>query len=254
MQPDVFLLVADPGRGRAAILLLGGKATDAWGHLLGRAGTADLVRAPAWCCSSSCCGHGSEERSETIRPVRLDLRRQFQGRLRRCCSTRCRSLFVLLITGVGSLIHVYSIGYMAHDAAPAPVLRLPQPVRRGDAAAGPGDRLPAAVRRLGGRRPGVVPADRVLAAQGLRRGRREEGVRGEPGRRHRHVAGGHADVHARSARPPSRRERGRRERVDDVRHRPRPAAAARPPAASPRRCRCSPGCSTRWRARPRSRP
>ena len=25
------------------------------------------------------------------------------------------------------------------------------------------------------------------------------------------------------------------------------------PAASPPRCRCSPGCSTRWRARPRCR-
>ena len=46
------------------------------------------------------------------------------------------ALFLLLITGVGSLIHVYSIGYMAHDAAPAPVLRLPQPVRRRDADAG----------------------------------------------------------------------------------------------------------------------
>ena len=31
------------------------------------------------------------------------------------CSTRCRSCFVLLITGVGSLIHIYSVGYMAHD-------------------------------------------------------------------------------------------------------------------------------------------
>ena len=31
--------------------------------------------------------------------------------------------FVLLITGVGSLIHIYSIGYMAHDPRPAPVLR-----------------------------------------------------------------------------------------------------------------------------------
>jgi NADH-quinone oxidoreductase subunit L len=25
------------------------------------------------------------------------------------------ALFVLLITGVGSLIHIYSVGYMAHD-------------------------------------------------------------------------------------------------------------------------------------------
>ena len=46
------------------------------------------------------------------------------------------ALFLLLITGVGSLIHVYSIGYMAHDARRPPVLRLPQPVRRRDADAG----------------------------------------------------------------------------------------------------------------------
>ena len=56
------------------------------------------------------------------------------------------------------------------------------------------------VRRLGGRRPGVLPADRVLAAQADRGGRGEEGVRGQPGRRHRPVARHHADVRRRSAR------------------------------------------------------
>ena len=40
---------------------------------------------------------------------------------------------------------------------------------------------------------------------------------------------------------------------DDHADRARPAVPARPPAASRPRCRCSPGCSTRWRARPRSR-
>ena len=37
------------------------------------------------------------------------------------------------------------------------------------------------------------------------------------------------------------------------RHRTRPAAPARAPAASPRRFRCRAGCSTRWRARRRCR-
>ena len=32
--------------------------------------------------------------------------------------------FVLLITGVGSLIHIYSIGYMAHDPDRRQVLRV----------------------------------------------------------------------------------------------------------------------------------
>ena len=73
--------------------------------------------------------------------------------------------FVLLITGVGSLIHIYSIGYMAHDPDRRRFFALPEPVRRGDAAARARRQLPRAVRRLGGRRPRVVPADRVLVLQ-----------------------------------------------------------------------------------------
>ena len=61
-----------------------------------------------------------------------------------------------------------------HGARPAPaaVLRLPQPVRRGDAAARPRRQLPRALRRLGGRRPRVVPAHRVLVPQARARPRR----------------------------------------------------------------------------------
>ena len=102
--------------------------------------------------------------------------------------------FVLLITGVGSLIHMYSVGYMEHDERPPPLLRLSEPVPRGDAAAGPRRQLPAAVRRLGGRRSGVVPADRLLAAQAQRGDRGQEGVPGQPRRRHGPVHRDHADV------------------------------------------------------------
>ena len=89
--------------------------------------------------------------------------------------------------------------------APAPLLRLPQPVRRRDADAGARGQLPRPVPRLGGRRPGVVPADRLLAAQALRRRGRQEGVRHQPGRRHRPVAGHRADVRRPSAPPTSPR-------------------------------------------------
>ena len=113
------------------------------------------------------------------------------------------ALFLLLITGVGSLIHVYSIGYMAHDPRRrrffgylnlfvAAMLML---VLVGE--------LPRPVPRLGGRRPGVVPADRLLAAQALRGRRGQEGVRHQPGRRHGDVAGDHADRSSPSARPAS---------------------------------------------------
>ena len=92
------------------------------------------------------------------------------------------ALFLLLITGVGSLIHVYSIGYMEHDARRrrffgylnlfvAAMLMLVLSANY----LGP-------VPRLGGRRPGVVPAHRLLAAQALRRRRRQEGLRHQPRR------------------------------------------------------------------------
>ena len=35
-----------------------------------------------------------------------------------CSSTRSRCVMMLVVTGVGSLIHVYSLGYMAHDDGP----------------------------------------------------------------------------------------------------------------------------------------
>ena len=78
--------------------------------------------------------------------------------------------------------------------AAAAVLRLPQPVRRGDADAGDVRELPRPVHRLGGRRSGVVPADRLLAAQALGRGRRQEGLRDQPGRRHGPLDRDHAGV------------------------------------------------------------
>jgi NADH-quinone oxidoreductase subunit L len=107
-----WLLVAIPAVS-AAILLLGGKATDAWGHLLGTA-------APL---ASFVCGvllffqmegKPSGERSETVKlfewfsvgSIRVDVT---------LLVDQLSILFVLLITGVGSLIHIYSIGYMAGD-------------------------------------------------------------------------------------------------------------------------------------------
>ena len=86
-----------------------------------------------------------------------------------CSSTRCRSSFVLLITGVGSLIHIYVDRLHGARPRPPPVLRLLQPVRRGDAAAGPRQQLRGALRRLGGRRPRVLPADLVLVHRARRR-------------------------------------------------------------------------------------
>ncbi|MGW7679488.1 NADH-quinone oxidoreductase subunit L [Kribbella sp. NPDC054772] len=107
-----WLLVAVPAVS-AAILLLGGKATNAWGHLLGT--LAPLI---SFACGVvlffQMRGLSGDERSETV-----NLFEWFSvGHIKVEFSLLIDPLsilFVLLITGVGSLIHIYSIGYMEHD-------------------------------------------------------------------------------------------------------------------------------------------
>jgi NADH-quinone oxidoreductase subunit L len=107
-----WLLVAVPALS-AAILLLGGKATNAWGHLLGT--LAPMISfAFGVVLFFQMRGKPSEERSETVRlfewfsvgHIKVDFTLLIDP---------LSILFVLLITGVGSLIHIYSIGYMEHD-------------------------------------------------------------------------------------------------------------------------------------------
>ena len=95
------------------------------------------------------------------------------------------ALFLLLITGVGSLIHIYSIGYMEHDPRRRRFFGYLNLFVAAMLTLVLADNYLGAVPRLGGRRPRVVPADRLLAAQALRGGRGQEGVRRQPGRRHR---------------------------------------------------------------------
>ncbi|MGY1707989.1 NADH-quinone oxidoreductase subunit L [Geodermatophilus sp. SYSU D00758] len=102
-----WLLIALPLAG-AAVLLLGGRRTDRWGHLLG---TATVVAAfvIGLACTLELDGRQVDVDLFTfISAGSLDVQ---AGLLYDPLS----AVFVLLITGVGSLIHVYSIGYMAHD-------------------------------------------------------------------------------------------------------------------------------------------
>ena len=97
----------------AAVLLLGGRATNAWGHLLGC-----LTVIGSFVCGLVLFAHllGLPADDRVVRetlfswvPVgvlKVDFGLQLDA-LSIC--------FVLLITGVGALIHIYSIGYMAHD-------------------------------------------------------------------------------------------------------------------------------------------
>jgi NADH-quinone oxidoreductase subunit L len=105
-----WLLIALPLLG-AAVLLLGGRRTDRWGHLLG---TATVVASFVLGVLCTVQLAGLDERTASvdlftfISTGELDVR---AGLLYDPLS----AAFVLLITGVGSLIHIYSIGYMAHD-------------------------------------------------------------------------------------------------------------------------------------------
>ncbi|HEY0696072.1 MAG TPA: NADH-quinone oxidoreductase subunit L [Kribbella sp.] len=108
----MWLLVAIPALS-AAILLLGGRATDKWGHLLGTvAPLASFVCGVMLFLQMR--GLPSEQRSATVKlyewfsvgSIKVDVNLLLDP---------LSILFVLLITGVGSLIHIYSIGYMAHD-------------------------------------------------------------------------------------------------------------------------------------------
>ena len=69
---------------------------------------------------------------------------------------------VLVVTGVSTLIHLYSFGYMAVRRGLPPLLQLPQLLRLLDAAAGPRRQLRPPDRRLGLRRLRLLRADQLL--------------------------------------------------------------------------------------------
>ncbi len=112
MTIPVWLLIALPLAG-AAILLLSGRWSDPWGHLLGCATSLGSFVVGALLFTDM-LGRGDEERAVheklfTWVPVG-ELHVDFGLQL-----DQLSVCFVLLITGVGSLIHIYSVGYMAED-------------------------------------------------------------------------------------------------------------------------------------------
>jgi NADH-quinone oxidoreductase subunit L len=112
VQDAAWVLLALPLLG-AAVLLLSGKRANSWGHLVGVAmpvlsfayGVAAFVQM---------LGYPAAERSRDL------VIYQFinVGRFQVPMGLRLDQLsicFVLLITGVGSLIHIFAVGYMAQD-------------------------------------------------------------------------------------------------------------------------------------------
>ena len=105
-----WLLLAFPLFG-AVVLLLGGRRTNRWGHLLG---VAMPVAALVYGLIAFFALLGDTHRSQDqhlytfIQVGRLTVPMGLQ-------IDQLSISFVLLITGVGSLIHIYSVGYMAND-------------------------------------------------------------------------------------------------------------------------------------------
>ncbi|QNN55001.1 NADH-quinone oxidoreductase subunit L [Nocardioides mesophilus] len=109
----LWVIIALPALGAAVILLLGNGRTKGWAHLLG---TATVLGSFVLSLLAFFALLGRDESERSIG--------QFlytwvdAGSFRADASLLydpLSALFLLLITGVGSLIHIYSIGYMEHD-------------------------------------------------------------------------------------------------------------------------------------------
>jgi NADH-quinone oxidoreductase subunit L len=106
-----WLLLAFPSFG-AVVLLLGGRRTDKWGHLLG---ALMPVASFVYGLIAFFTMLGETDRSRDLHMYNYIVAGGFKVNLGILLDPLSIS-FVLLITGVGSLIHIYSIGYMAHDS------------------------------------------------------------------------------------------------------------------------------------------
>ena len=112
METLIGLLVAAPLLG-AAVLLTGGRRLDRTGHLLGTL-FALLSFAFAVVLFADMLGKSADQRTLTSTVFTWVPVESFQAQVGFQLD-QLSMTFVLLITGVGSLIHIYSIGYMEHD-------------------------------------------------------------------------------------------------------------------------------------------
>jgi NADH-quinone oxidoreductase subunit L len=109
---SAWLLIAIPAAS-AAILLLVGRRADRWGHFLGAA--APLVSfAIGLYYFINLLGRDVPERAVSVPLYNWIASGRWQINVGLLID-QLSIVFVLLITGVGGLIHVYSVGYMAQD-------------------------------------------------------------------------------------------------------------------------------------------
>ncbi|HEU4567429.1 MAG TPA: NADH-quinone oxidoreductase subunit L [Marmoricola sp.] len=108
----LWLIILLPALG-AAVLLLGGRRTDRIGHLLGVA-TVAISFVLGVICFVGLLGNDDGNRQVqqhlwtwfTAGNYHVEMNLVYD---------QLSALFVLLITGVGGIIHLYSVGYMEHD-------------------------------------------------------------------------------------------------------------------------------------------
>ncbi|MGD6753762.1 NADH-quinone oxidoreductase subunit L [Streptomyces sp. BH105] len=112
MENLIALLVAAPLLG-GAVLLCGGRALDRVGHLLGTL-LAAVSFVIAVVLFSDLLGKGPEDRTLSQHLFSWIPVEGFQADIAFHLD-QLSMTFVLLISGVGTLIHLYSIGYMEHD-------------------------------------------------------------------------------------------------------------------------------------------
>lgn len=112
MKP-AWLLLVFPLIG-AAVLLLGGKRTNRWGHVLGVATpVASFVYGVI--IFFAMLGYPASERARDVTVFTWIAVGRFHVTTGLLLDQLSIS-FVLLITGVGSLIHLFAVGYMSHDS------------------------------------------------------------------------------------------------------------------------------------------
>jgi len=110
IQSGVWLLVALPALS-AAVLLLAGKRANKWGHLLGAAVPVVLFVYAVVLFFSVKGEHNRMVDQHLFSWVPVEGFDVQAGIL----LDPLALVFVLLITGVGALIHIYAVGYLSHD-------------------------------------------------------------------------------------------------------------------------------------------
>jgi NADH-quinone oxidoreductase subunit L len=113
VQRAAWLLLAFPLAG-AALLLLGGKRTNRIGHVVGVAMPAAAF-VYAVIAFFAMLGYQASQRSRDLHLFTWISAGSFRVEAGLQLDQLSIS-FVLLITGVGTLIHLFAVGYMAHDA------------------------------------------------------------------------------------------------------------------------------------------